>query len=169
MDHTRPRRESNGNTAGAKTAVDHVLADEPENVAALIERADLFTDEKNFELAIADLKTAARLKSNDKAVMSRLAYALQQAGKTEEAQAVAKSAGIETQLPAGNSATGVVGTPEEIEAANNSDPVIARKALEKLLRRSAQRDAARSSRSFVPHRRSRSVTRVLSQSIRDSA
>ena len=125
--------KANGNTAGAKTAVDHVLANEPENVAALLERADLLTDEKNFELAIADLKMAAKLKPDDKAVMSRLAYALQQAGKTEEAQAVAKSAGIETQQPAANGAAGVVGTPEEIEAANSSDPVIARKALEKLI------------------------------------
>jgi tetratricopeptide (TPR) repeat protein len=125
--------KANGNTAGAKTAVDHVLANDPENVAALLERADLFTDEKNFELAIADLKTAAKLKPDDKAVLSRLAYALQQAGKTEEADAVAKSAGIETQAPAGNGTAGVVGTPEEIEGANSTDPGVARKALEKLL------------------------------------
>ncbi|HEU4833764.1 MAG TPA: tetratricopeptide repeat protein, partial [Pyrinomonadaceae bacterium] len=122
--------KANGNIAGAKAALDHILANEPENVAALLERADLFTDEKNFDLAIADLKAAAKLKPTDKAVLSRLAYALQQAGKTEEAQAVAKAAGIETQPPAGT--TGVTGTPEEIEAANSTDPVVARKALEKL-------------------------------------
>jgi tetratricopeptide (TPR) repeat protein len=126
--------KANGNTAGSKAALDHVLANEPENIAALIERADLFTDEKNFELAIADLKVTAKSKPTDKAVASRLAYALQQAGKTEEAQAVAKAAGIEPQQPAGgNGTTGVIGTPEEIEAANSADPVIARKALEKLL------------------------------------
>jgi len=125
--------KANGNIAGAKAALEHVLANEPENVAALIERADLLTNEKNFEPAIADLKTAAKLKPADKAVLSRLAYALQQAGKTEEAQAVAKSAGIETQPPAGANVNGVVGTPEEIEAANNADPAVARKALEKLL------------------------------------
>ena len=125
--------KASGNKTGAKTALDHVLASEPENIAALLERADHFTDEKNYELAIADLKAAAKLKPTDKAVMSRLAYALQQAGKNEEAQAVAKSAGIETQPPSGNGAAGVSGTPEEIEAANSSDPAIARKALEKLL------------------------------------
>jgi len=125
--------KANGNIAGAKAALEHVLANEPENVAALIERADLLTNEKSFGPAIADLKTAAKLKPNDKAVLSRLAYALQQAGKTEEAQAVAKSAGIETQPPAGANVNGVVGTPEEIEAANNADPAVARKALEKLL------------------------------------
>jgi tetratricopeptide (TPR) repeat protein len=124
--------KANSNTPGAKAALDHVLASEPENVAALLERADLFTDEKNFELAIADLKVAAKLKPADKAVASRLAYALQQEGKTEEAQSVAKSAGIETQPPA-NETGGVTGTPEEIEAANSTDPAVARKALVKLL------------------------------------
>jgi tetratricopeptide (TPR) repeat protein len=124
--------KANGNKATAKTTLDRVLADEPENLAALWERADLLTDEKNFEPAITDLKTAARLKPSDKAVMSRLAHVLQQAGKTEEALAVAKSAGLEIQLPTGGSA-GVVGTPEEIEAANSADAATARKALEKLV------------------------------------
>ena len=124
---------TSGNKAAARTALDHVLADEPQNIAALLERADLFREEKNFELAIADLKTAAKLKPADKVVMSRLAEALQQAGKSEEALAVAKSAGLEVQQGTGNGAVGVVGTPEEIEAANSSDPATARKALEKLL------------------------------------
>ncbi len=125
--------KANGDKAAAKTTLDHVLADEPQNLAALIERSDLYVDEKNFELAITDLKAAAKLKPNDKAVLSRLAYALQQAGKTDEAAAAAKAAGLEVQQPTGNGAAGVVGTPEEIEAANSSDPVVARKALEKLL------------------------------------
>ena len=123
--------KANRNIPGAKAAVDHVLTNEPDNVAALLERADYLIGEKSFELAISDLKTAAKLKPNDKPVLVRLAYALQQAGKTEEAEAVAKSAGLETQQPTGNG--GVVGTPEEIEAANSTDPAIARKALEKLL------------------------------------
>ena len=96
-----------------------------------MERADLLIDEKNFELAIADLKAAAKAKPDDKAVLTRLAYALQQAGKNDEATAVAKAAGLEVQQPTG--AKGVVGTPEEIEAANSADPAVARKALEKLL------------------------------------
>jgi len=125
--------KANGDKVAAKTTLDRVLADEPQNLAALMERADLYTDEKNFELAITDLKAAAKLKPDDKAVLSRLAYALQQAGKTDEAAAAAKAAGLEVQQPTGNGASGVVGTPEEIEAANSSDPVVARKALEKLL------------------------------------
>jgi len=123
--------KSSGNKAAAKTTLDRVLTDEPENLAALLERADLFADEKNFESAITDLKTAAKLKPADKGVASRLAQALQEAGKADEALAVAKAAGLEMQLPTAGG--GVVGTPEEIEAANSADTVIARKALEKLL------------------------------------
>jgi tetratricopeptide (TPR) repeat protein len=123
--------KASGNKAAARTNLDRVLAEEPENLAALLERADLFTDEKNFELAIADLKTAAKLKPADKVVASRLADVLQKAGKADEALAVAKAAGLEVQQPAAGG--GVVGTPEEIEAANSSDVATARKALEKLL------------------------------------
>ena len=124
--------KANGDKAGAKATLDRVLADEPQNAAALIERADLLTDEKNFGLAITDLKAAAKLKPSDRAISSRLAYALQQSGKTEEAEAVAKPAGIYV-APAGFTPDGVIGTQEEINAANSSDPVVARKALEKLL------------------------------------
>jgi len=123
--------KANGDKVAAKTTLDRVLTDEPQNLAALIERADLYVDEKNFELAISDLKAAAKLKPGDKAVLSRLAHALQEAGKTDEAAAVAKAAGLEVQQPA--NPNGVTGAPEEIEAANSSDPVVARKALEKLL------------------------------------
>ena len=123
---------ANGDKAAARTALDQVLADEPDNVAVLMERADLLLDEKNFELAIVDLQKVAKAKTTDKAVMSRLAFALQQAGKAEEALAVAKAAGLEIQTSTGTG-DGVVGTPEEIEAANSSDPAVARKALEKLL------------------------------------
>ena len=123
---------ANGNKAAARTALDQVLGDEPENVAALMERADLSLDEKNFEAAVTDLQTAAKAKPNDKAVMSRLAFALQQAGKAEEALAVAKTAGLEVQTSIATG-DGVVGTPEEIEAANSPDPAVARKALETLL------------------------------------
>jgi tetratricopeptide (TPR) repeat protein len=117
--------KANGNKVAAKAALDRVLGYEPANFAALMERADLFTDEKNFELAVADLK----------AVASRLAYVLQQAGKPDEALEVAKAAGLVVQLPTGNTTGVVVGTPEEIEAANSTDPVVARKALEILLQK----------------------------------
>ena len=77
---------ANGNTAAAKATLDRILGDEPANVAALLERADLLTDEKNFESAIADLRAAAKVKPGEKTIMSRLAYALQQAGRNGEAR-----------------------------------------------------------------------------------
>ena len=125
-------QKANGDSAAAKITLDHVLADEPQNIAALIERADLLTAEKQFEPAITDLKAAAKLKPADKSIASRLAGALQKAGKPDEALAVAKAAGLEVQQQSANT-NGVIGTPEEIEAANSDDPAISRKALEKLL------------------------------------
>ena len=124
---------ASGNKVAAKTTLDRVLTDEPENIAALLERADLFVEEKNVELAINDLRTASKLKPNDKGVASRLAQLLQETGKGEEALAIAKAAGLEVQQPTAANPNGVVGTPEEIEAANSDDPAISRKALEKLL------------------------------------
>lgn len=123
--------KANGDKVAAKTTLDRVLTDEPQNFAALMERAELYTDDKNFEPAIADLKAASKLKPEEPTVLARLAYALQQAGKNDEAATVAKAAGIYLPQPAGTK--GVIGTPEEIEAANSDDPAVARKALEKLL------------------------------------
>jgi len=124
-------QKANGDKAGAKTTLDRIIADDPRNAAALIERADLLTDEKAFDAAIADLTAAAKLKPGDKAIASRLADTYQKAGKPEEAAAAAKAAGLEAPKPA--NPDGVSGTPEEIEAANSADPAVARKALEALL------------------------------------
>jgi tetratricopeptide (TPR) repeat protein len=124
-------QKANGDKAGAKTTLDRVLEEDPQNVAALIERADFLTEAKNFDAALTDLNAAAKLKPGDKGIASRLADTYQKAGKPEEALAVAKAAGLEVQLPPNSD--GVIGTPEEIEAANSSDPEISRKALEKLL------------------------------------
>src|SRR5215213_9923963 len=77
--------KASGNKVAAKASLDRVLADQPENLAALLERADLFTEEKNFDAAIVDLKAAAKVKPADKVVAARLAGVLQQAGKADEA------------------------------------------------------------------------------------
>lgn len=124
-------QKANGDKAAAKTTLNRVLEDEPQNIAALLERADLLTEAKQFEAALEDLTAAAKLKPGDKAIASRLADTYQKAGKPEDALAVAKAAGLEVPKPA--NPEGVVGTPEEIEAANSSDPAVSRAALEKLL------------------------------------
>ncbi|HEY6804294.1 MAG TPA: tetratricopeptide repeat protein [Pyrinomonadaceae bacterium] len=124
---------ANGNKEGAKTILNRVITDEPNNLAALLERADLFTDQKEYEPAIADLQAAAKLRPDDKIVMARLAFVYQQAGRQPEANAVAKTAGLEIQSTTNGDKNQVIGTPEEIEAANNSDKSIARPALEKLI------------------------------------
>jgi tetratricopeptide (TPR) repeat protein len=124
-------QKANGDKTGAKTTLDRLLSDQPQNVAALIERADLLTDEKQFDAAIDALTAAAKFKPGDKGIASRLADAYQKAGKPDEAAAIANAAGLETAKPANDG--GVSGTPEEIEAANSADSTVARKALEKLL------------------------------------
>ena len=124
-------QKASGDKAAAKTTLNRVLEEEPQNIAALLERADLLTEEKQFDAAAKDLNVAAAAKPGDKAIASRLANTYQKAGKPDEALAVAKAAGLEVPMP--TNPDGVVGTPEEIEAANNTDPAVARKALEKLL------------------------------------
>ncbi len=127
-------QKANGNKELAKQTLDKVLSNEPNNVTALIERSDLSVEQKAFDSAIVDLGTANKLRPNDKAIASRLAHALQQTGRLEEAAAVAKSAGIETQVANAN-AGGVIGTPDEISAANSDDVKTAREAIEKLIQK----------------------------------
>ena len=124
---------ANGDKGAAKVILDRMISDEPGNLAALIERADLLTEQKNYEAAVADLKTADKLKPGDKLILSRLAFVYQQTGKFELAQTTAQAAGLEMQQASGDEKIRVIGTPGEIEAANSDDPVTARKALEKLL------------------------------------
>lgn len=124
---------ASGDLASARTSLDKVLADEPANLAALMERSDLLTDQKNYDAAVMDLRAAEKLKPGDKVILARLAYVYQQAGKMDEAQAVAKVAGLEVQQPTSDGLIRVIGTAEEIEAANSTDAATARRALEKLL------------------------------------
>jgi tetratricopeptide (TPR) repeat protein len=126
-------QRANGDQTSARSTLDHVLADDPKNLAALIERADLLSEAKTYDAAVADLKAAEKLKPGDKFILTRLAYVYQQAGKPDDAAAMAKAAGLEVQATNGDQKNGVIGTPEEIEAANSDDPNTARKAIEKLL------------------------------------
>ncbi|HEV7796708.1 MAG TPA: tetratricopeptide repeat protein [Pyrinomonadaceae bacterium] len=126
-----------GDNTRALASLDRVLELEPTNLAALMERAEIHIAAGDNELAIADLKAAEPLIKGDKASFSRLAADYQLAGRTDEAHRVAEVAGLNQTTATGQSsvkgALKVVGTPEEIEAANSDDPVAARRALETLL------------------------------------
>lgn len=118
----------------ALESLDHVLLVDPSNLVALLERAEINIAAGKSELAIPDLKAAESLVKDNKAEASRVAAAYELVGKPDEARHVAESAGLIRNGTAG-SATGVVGTPEEIEAANSDDQRVARKAIELLLKK----------------------------------
>lgn len=119
-----------GDKSAARTSLTRALQLEPENVAALVESADLALDQNEFETAIENLKTAERISKGDKQIASRLALAHERAGKPEEARRIAATAGIVTEDPA---KPHIDGTAEEIAAANSDDPQVSRKALQKLV------------------------------------
>ena len=126
-------RASNDNV-GALASLEKVLQLDPLNVSALMERAEIRITTGDNERAVGDLKAAEPLVKGDRPSFSRLAADYELAGKPEEARRVAESAGL--IRPEEGSAKGtlkVVGTPEEIAAANSEDPMVARKALETLL------------------------------------
>ena len=126
-------RAASDNVA-ALASLNHALQRDPANLSALLLRAEIHIAAGDKKLAIADLKAAEPLAKGDKATSSRLAANYELAGKPDEARRVAESAGL---IRSGNTGAGeasrVVGTPEEIEAANSDDPIEARKALELLL------------------------------------
>jgi tetratricopeptide (TPR) repeat protein len=121
-----------GDNVAALAALAHVLQLDPENVPALLERAEIRIATADKELAYGDLKAAEILIKGDKTGLSRLAADYQLAGKLDDAQRVAEAAGITQALTPANP-HGVIGTPGEIAAANSSDAEIERKALEVLL------------------------------------
>lgn len=126
-----------GNKAAARTDLDRAVEIDPANIAALVERADLRAEQNDYDQAIADLTAARALKPDDKQIGTRLLGVYERAGKAAEADRLAQSLGI-VKTPATDGAAGtinVLGTPEEIEAANNDDPAIARKALAALLQK----------------------------------
>jgi len=125
-----------GDKVSAKASLTRVIQLEPENVAALVELSDLAVEQKDYASAIDNLKTANRISNGDKQIQARLAHALQLAGRSDEAQKIVESAGLSTpEDRAGGGQPQVVGTNEEIAAANSDDPIASRKALEKLLQK----------------------------------
>ncbi|HKZ03097.1 MAG TPA: tetratricopeptide repeat protein, partial [Pyrinomonadaceae bacterium] len=127
-----------GDKKSAHTSLEHVLQVEPENLAALLERAELWLTEADYERAASDLERALKSRPEDKQMLSRLAFAYERAGKMEEAQRVAVRAGLQPVQPVADGTIRVIGSAEEIETANSDDPIKSRQALEKLLEKNPQ-------------------------------
>jgi tetratricopeptide (TPR) repeat protein len=124
----------NGDKAAALVTLDHILKVEPLNISALLERAEIRIAVGDKQNAIEDLNAAEKLIKADKANSSRLAAGYELAGKPEEAYRIAQSAGLlKTPQATADGGIKVVGTPEEIAAANSEDPATSTKALETLL------------------------------------
>ena len=121
-----------GEHANALASLNHLLEVEPLHLGALVERAEIYIKDSKNDLAIADLTKAEPLIKGDRSSASRIAAAYDLAGKPADAQRVAKSAGILQEAIGSTDGIKVVGTPEEIEAANSEDHQIASKALEAL-------------------------------------
>jgi tetratricopeptide (TPR) repeat protein len=129
----RAERATNDDVA-ALSSLGHVMQVEPRNAVALLERAEIRIANGDNEPALADLAAAEALLPGEKASASRLAADYELAGKPEAAQRIAQAAGLsKAGGESGKASLQVIGTPEEIEAANSDDVVVARKALEVLL------------------------------------
>jgi tetratricopeptide (TPR) repeat protein len=125
-----------GDKPAALVTLDHILKVEPLNLAGLLERAEVRIALDDKQHAIEDLIAAEKLIKADKPNSSRLATAYEAAGKPEEALRIAKSAGLmKTSQSSAGSRIKVIGTPEEIEAANSEDLASSTKALETLLQK----------------------------------
>jgi tetratricopeptide (TPR) repeat protein len=120
-----------GDNLAALNSLNHVLKLEPQNFDALIVRAAIRT--ADHDSALEDLKAAELLALHDKDRMSRLIAAYEGAGRHDEATRIAKAAGLAE--PASANPGNVIGTEEEIKLANSDDPLQAREALEKLLKK----------------------------------
>ncbi|MEP6743006.1 MAG: tetratricopeptide repeat protein [bacterium] len=121
-----------GDNKSALISLNKVLELAPQNFDALMERAELRISE--HESAIEDLKAAELFSGVDKKNLVRIAAAYDRAGKTEDAQRVAKSAGL-SDASGGRSSGSVIGTAEELNLANSDDPIQSRDGLEKLLKK----------------------------------
>ena len=106
---------------------------EPVHLAALIERAEIHLKNGANDLGRSDLAKAEPLIRGEKAIASRSQQLTILRARPDDAQRVAKSAGILNEPTGSSGRDKVIGTPEEIEAANSEEPEMARKALEALL------------------------------------
>jgi len=123
-----------GDNKAALISLNHVLELEPQDFDALMERAEIRVSE--HESAVEDLKTAEHVANGDKQKIGRLAAAYENAGRHDDAERVAKTGGLIE--PVGAKSGNLIGTVEEINLANSDDPLQAREALEKLLKKNPE-------------------------------
>ncbi len=128
-------QRGNGDNATAAATLNRIVESDPTNVAALLERAEIRIALGQKEDAIKDIQAAELLIKDDKASSARLAAAYELAGRRDDARRIGLAAGLVTAATQSTNARGVVGTPEEIEAANSGDPEVSRKALEALIQK----------------------------------
>jgi tetratricopeptide (TPR) repeat protein len=129
---------ASGDNNAALNSLAQALRSDARCVSALNERAEVYLDSGAYEKAIDDLKAALALKPSNKEIGLRLARAYQLDNKPEEMRHVYESLGLGANIPAGSSgdskgANGVIGSNEDIAAANSDDPKVAEPALEKLI------------------------------------
>ncbi len=125
---------ANKDNAAALVSLNQVLELDPANLRALLERAEVQIALGKSDLAASDLKSAEPLIKDDKPNASRLVADYELAGKPQDAKRVAEAAGLKRTSPESiGGALKVLGTAEEIDAANSDDPAVSRKALEVLL------------------------------------
>lgn len=124
-----------GDVAAAANSINRSLQLEPKHVAALKERAELRGATGDYAHAIDDLKAALAVRPGDKEISVRLAKFYELAGRTAEARTIYEAFGqsVEATPAQVQGVINVVGTPEEIAAANSDDAKTARPALEKLI------------------------------------
>jgi tetratricopeptide (TPR) repeat protein len=126
---------ANGNSMAAVASLDHALQIEPKNVAALRERAEVRVGAGEYVQAIEDLKAVLLIMVGDKETSLRLASVYELAGKKDEAQRIYGAFGqaVDPHAPQPAGVLNVVGSAEDIAAANDEDPKVAQPALEKLI------------------------------------
>ena len=129
---------ASGDGTAALNSLAQALKIDQSCVTALTERAEVYIDAGDYEKAAYALKAAFALKPRDKEIGLRLARVYQLDNKLEEMRHVYESLGLEANLPAGSSedakgASGVIGSNEDIAAANGDDPKLAEPALERLI------------------------------------
>ena len=123
---------ASGNTTAAAASLEHALQMEPQNVAALRERAEVRVEVAEYDRAIEDLRAALVIIPGNKETSLRLASVYELAGNKNEAQHIYEAFPPALD-PRSDQMPGVKGTAEDVVAANDDDPKVAQPALEKLI------------------------------------